>query len=108
MKNCFSPAGRPSGFFDEEGMPINQTAIDRLAYMAGKAWRPRPLDASGVLFRAKVPGEEMLPGYDFANGWGELFDRGLEIVQAREIISRWSSMKTRGIGRADQLRARSV
>jgi hypothetical protein len=35
-----------------------------------------------VLFRAKAPGDELLPGYDFTNGWGKLFDRGLEIVQA--------------------------
>ena len=82
VKNCFSPEARPSGYLDKQGMPIDQTAIDRSARIAGRAWRPRPLDASGVLFRAKFPGEELLPGYDVTNGWGELFDRGLEIVQA--------------------------
>jgi amino acid adenylation domain-containing protein len=82
MKNRFSPEARPSGYLDKQGLVIDQTAIDRLAYIAGKVWRPRPLDASGVLFRAKAPGEELLPGYDFTNGWGKLFDRGLEIVQA--------------------------
>lgn len=61
---------------------IDQTAIDRLAYIAGKAWRPRPVDALGALFRAKLPAEEFLRGYDLTNGWGKLFDRGLEIVQA--------------------------
>ena len=82
VKNRFSPEARPSGYLDKQGMPIDQTAIGRLARIAGRAWRPRPLDASGVLFRAKFPGEELLPGYDVTNGWGELFDRGLEIVQA--------------------------
>ena len=82
VKNRFSPEARPSGFLDTQGGPVDQMAIDRLVYIAGRAWRPRPLDASGVLFRAKVPDEELLPGYDFTNGWGELFDRGLEIVQA--------------------------
>ena len=24
----------------------------------------------------------MLPGYDFTNGWGDLFARGLEIIEA--------------------------
>ena len=82
VKNRFSPEARPSGYLDKQGVLVDQTAIDRLAYIAGKAWRPRPLDALGALFRAKVPNEELLPGYDFTNGWGELFDRGLEIVQA--------------------------
>ncbi len=82
VKNLFSPEGRPSGFIDTQGGLVDQLAIDRLVYIAGRAWRPRPLDALGVLFRAKEPNEELLPGYDFANGWGELFDRGLEIVQA--------------------------
>ena len=36
-----------------------------------------------MLFRAEFPGEEILPGYDFSNGWGGLFARGLEIVQAQ-------------------------
>ena len=82
VKQYFSPEARPSGYLDKQGIPIDQTVIDRLVHIAGRAWRPRPLDASGVLFRAKAPNEELLPGYDFTHGWGELFDRGLEIVQA--------------------------
>ena len=35
-----------------------------------------------MLIRAEFPDEEMLPGYDFTNGWRGLFARGLEIVQA--------------------------
>ena len=49
-----SPEARPSGYLDKQGISIDQTAIDRLAYIAGKAWRPRPLYALGVLFRTKV------------------------------------------------------
>ena len=81
VKNHFSPEAGPSGYLDRHGVPIDQTAIDRLVYVVGRAWRPRPLDALGVLFRTKTPNEELLPGYDFTNGWGGLFDRGLEIVQ---------------------------
>ena len=29
-----------------------------------------------------MPNDELLPGYDFTNGWGELFDEGFESVQA--------------------------
>jgi amino acid adenylation domain-containing protein len=76
------PPLHPSGFFDKEGRPIEQETIDRFARIAVKAWRPGPLDASGVLFRAAVKGDALLPGYDFSNGWSDLFDRGLEIVEA--------------------------
>jgi amino acid adenylation domain-containing protein len=71
-----------SGFFDKDGRPIGQAVIDRMARVAGRSWRPRPLDTAGVLFRAHFPGEDFLPGYDLANGWGDLFEQGLEIVQA--------------------------
>jgi thioesterase domain-containing protein len=72
---------RLSGFFDEDGVPIEQTVVDRLTRKARRSWRVQPLDASGVLIRSQVPGEGP-PGYDLANGWGDLFDRGLEIVEA--------------------------
>ena len=81
-KQYFSPEARPSGYLNKQGVPIDQTVIDRLVRVAGRAWRPRPLDASGVLFRAKAPNEELLTGYDFSRGWRTLFDRGLEVVQA--------------------------
>ena len=81
VKNRFSREDHPSGLFDKEGKPVDQRTIDRLAHLAGRVWQPRPLYASGVLFRTKFPGEEMLPDHDFTNGWGELFDRGLEIIQ---------------------------
>jgi thioesterase domain-containing protein len=34
-----------------------------------------------VLFRATFPGDKTLPGYDFTNGWCNLFARGLDVVQ---------------------------
>ena len=109
VKNRFSPEGRPSGFSIRRAGLVDQMAIDRLVYIAGRAWRPSPLDALGVLFRAKVPNEELLPGYDFTNGWGELFDRGLEIVQAAgDHSSMVVDENLRGVGAADQLRARPV
>ena len=70
-----------SGFFDDQGMPIDQEEMFRLARMAVRSWHPRPIDALGVLFRAKFRDEEILPGHDFTNGWSDLFAGGLEIVQ---------------------------
>ena len=67
---------------DKEGVPFKPTVTNQFLRSAGKSFHPRPLDASGVLIRAEFPGEEILPGYDFTNGWRGLFARGLEIVQA--------------------------
>ena len=62
-------------------MPIDQEEMNRLNRMTERSWHPRPIDALGVLFRAEFRGEEILPGYDFAVGWSDLFAGGLEIVQ---------------------------
>jgi amino acid adenylation domain-containing protein len=74
---------RDSGMFDEEGMPIEVPVFFRFFRIIEKSFHPRPLDASGVLIRTKIPGEEMLPGQDLTNGWRDLFARGLEVVQAK-------------------------
>jgi amino acid adenylation domain-containing protein len=70
------------GFFDKNGMPLDALTIVRFTRMAARSWHPRPIDTSAVLFRAKPPGEEMLPGHDPTNGWRDLFARGLEIVES--------------------------
>jgi hypothetical protein len=58
-------------------MPIDQEEMNRLNRMTERSWHPRPIDALGVLFRAEFRGEEILPGYDFAVGWSDLFAGGL-------------------------------
>jgi amino acid adenylation domain-containing protein len=70
----------PSGYFDEEGKPIDNLLFNQFALLLGRLWRPRPLDAAGVFIRADNS-ENTLPGSDPAGGWGGLFTRGLEIVQ---------------------------
>jgi hypothetical protein len=52
------------------------------ASIIGRSFDPQPLDASGVLIRVKLPDEEKLPAADHTNGWGNLFQRGLEVVPA--------------------------
>jgi len=74
------PAPLPSGYFDEAGKPIDNLLFNQFALLLGRLWRPRPLDAAGVLIRADNS-ENNLPGSDPAEGWDGLFTRGLEIVQ---------------------------
>jgi amino acid adenylation domain-containing protein len=82
LRNGFSTAAVPSGYFDKNGIPIDETVMSELNYRSTIAWKPRQLDTAGILFRVKFPGETMLPGYDRAKGWGELFTRGLRVVHA--------------------------
>jgi thioesterase domain-containing protein len=84
VTNRFSPTSNPSdtlsGYFDNEGRPIAMLDLHVLGQAMGRLWRPRPLDAAGVLIRA-YNFEDMLPGYELANGWDNLFARGLEVVR---------------------------
>jgi thioesterase domain-containing protein len=78
-----NPSGSPSGSFDNNGMPILDAGpIMRFSRIAARSWHPRPIDTSAVLFRTKLPREEMLAGHDSTNGWRDLFARGLEIVES--------------------------
>jgi amino acid adenylation domain-containing protein len=74
------PPSAPEGYFDEEGMPVDKSEFYRLAHAAGRLWRPRPLDAAGVLIRASNAAD-ILPGSDLTNGWDRLFVQGLEVVE---------------------------
>jgi thioesterase domain-containing protein len=67
---------------DTEGVPIEWAVAQRLHRVLQKSFHPRPLDASGLLFRAG-PGENSLPGHDFTNGWRNLFARGLTVVHTK-------------------------
>ena len=72
-----------NGFVDEEGTPVGLAGMYLLFRVLLKSFHPRPLDAAGVLFRTRRPGEAMLPEDDLDNGWSGLFVRGLKIVQAK-------------------------
>ena len=80
MTNRPAPPLPPSGYFDEEGRPIDTLVMNRLALCIGRLWHPLPLDAAGVLIRANNS-DDMLPGSDPTGGWDGLFGRGLEIVR---------------------------
>jgi len=80
MANRPAPPLVPSGYFDEEGRPIDSLLINRLALCIGRRWHPRKLEAAGVLIRADNP-IDMLPGSDPTGGWESLFGHGLKIAQ---------------------------
>jgi thioesterase domain-containing protein len=73
----------PSSFVDSAGQPLDLSVVNSLRRVAGTTYNPRPVDASAVLFPARLPNENVLPQVDFTNGWGELFSRGLEVIHAR-------------------------
>jgi amino acid adenylation domain-containing protein len=62
VKSRAEAPGIPHSMFDQEGRRIDQAVINRLARIAGKSFHPHPLDAAGVLIRARLPGEGKLPG----------------------------------------------
>jgi amino acid adenylation domain-containing protein len=78
----------PDGMIDNEGRQIEPSAVYSLHRILGESYDPRPIDASGVLIRARLPYERMLPQADLTNGWRPLFARGLEVVQT--IGDHWS------------------
>lgn len=83
IKSRFRKNRLPSSFVDSGGKPMDLSEVDILRRIAGTTYNPQPIDASGVLFRAKLPNEEILPGVDLTNGWDKLFSRGLEVIHVR-------------------------
>jgi thioesterase domain-containing protein len=71
----------PTSLVDSKGIPIDEFALRRLNRRAGRTYRPAPLDTRGVLIRAHLPHETVLPQIDITNGWGNLFLQGLKLVQ---------------------------
>src|SRR6185312_8435472 len=79
----FTPSKRnmPSNVFDSEGVALERDAMIRFSRITGESFHPRSLETSGVLLRAHVVDEDLLPLQDHTNGWGGLFKQGLEVIQ---------------------------
>jgi amino acid adenylation domain-containing protein len=73
----------PSSFVDSAGVPMDLSELDVVRRVAGATYQPQTLDASAILFRARLPNEELLPNIDMTNGWGSLFTRGLQVIAAK-------------------------
>jgi thioesterase domain-containing protein len=62
---------------------MDLSELDVVRRVAGATYQPLMLDASAILFRARLPNEELLPNIDLTNGWGGLFTRGVEVIAAK-------------------------
>ena len=71
----------PTSLVDSEGMPLDEFALRKLNRLVGRAYFPELLDTRGVLIRAHLPHEAVLPEVDVTNGWCDLFLHGVEVVQ---------------------------
>jgi thioesterase domain-containing protein len=71
----------PTSLVDSEGMPLDEFALRKLNRLVGRAYCPELLDTRGVLLRAHLPHEAVLPEVDVTNGWRDLFSHGVEVVQ---------------------------
>jgi thioesterase domain-containing protein len=71
---------RVDGSGGNEWVEDEQSLISVSPHIA-KTFNPQPLDARGVLIRTRRVGEEALPSQHLANGWGDLFAQGLEVIQ---------------------------
>lgn len=81
VRNRFrAQIGRPSGYLDSKGAPVPQRIIDSFNRVVGASYRPVGLKCPGVLVRVGFVGEKDTLGYDFTNGWADLFDQDLEII----------------------------
>ena len=73
------PSG-PSTTVDEKGVPVPWGLIERLYMKIFESYRPRRLNARGVLFRSELPDEKYSRAFDDSLGWRNLFAGGLEII----------------------------
>jgi thioesterase domain-containing protein len=82
-----------SGVLDERGAPVPWWLLDRLYKEMDKAYRFRPLDSRGVLFRTgEFEGRQIGYDADDALGWENLFAQGVEIIPvAGHHYSIWGS-----------------
>jgi amino acid adenylation domain-containing protein len=70
----------PSNMVDEQGTPVPWEYIERLYVKILESYRPRILNARGLLFRSEPPDEKYSRAFDDSLGWSNLFAGGLKII----------------------------
>jgi amino acid adenylation domain-containing protein len=70
----------PSNMVDEQGAPVPWEHIEKLYVKILESYRPRPLNARGILFRSEPPDEKYPRAFDDSLGWSNLFAGGLKII----------------------------
>jgi amino acid adenylation domain-containing protein len=68
--------------FDEQGVPLRWSLVNRLYENAENLYDPRPVDCRGILFRSGLSGKAVphAAAHEISLGWAGLFDGGFEIV----------------------------
>jgi amino acid adenylation domain-containing protein len=70
----------PSNMVDEQGAPVPWELIEGLYVKILESYRPRRLNARGILVRSEPPDEKYPRAFDDSLGWRNLFAGGLKIV----------------------------
>jgi thioesterase domain-containing protein/acyl carrier protein len=71
-----------AGMLDSGGREIDPRVAKTWVRAVVGTFAADRIPTSGVLIRAKVPGQQFLPRLDPTHGWGALFEGGVEIVDA--------------------------
>jgi amino acid adenylation domain-containing protein len=70
----------PSNMVDEQGAPVPWELIEGLYMKILQSYRPRRLNARGILVRSEPPDEKYSRAFDDSLGWRNLFAGGLKII----------------------------
>jgi thioesterase domain-containing protein len=83
LQSVFNPAKQlreVSAHFDEGGMPIHWSLLNRVYTEVAKPYRLRSLNSNGILFVAQPEDERRIAALYPSLGWENLFTKGLEII----------------------------
>jgi thioesterase domain-containing protein len=73
--------GKLTTKLDSQGRPLHWQLIERIYANSLRDYRLRSLGSHGVVFRADRTEDCPTPTPDYALGWSELFEDGLDVVQ---------------------------
>ena len=71
-----------AGMLDSGGRQIDPRVAKTWLSGVVRTFAANRIPTSGVLIRADLPGQRLLPRSDTTNGWGATFEGGVEVVQA--------------------------
>ena len=89
-----SSGKRLTSYFDKEGIPIDNLVLNRSVRMVGSLYRPRSLDASGVLFVRGFPARKCCPATISPMDGAACSSEASLSSTLREIMPRWWRTKT--------------
>jgi surfactin family lipopeptide synthetase A len=78
-----SEQSMPSNVLDSAGVPLERSTLVQFSRIVGASFHPRPLETSGVLLRAQMVDQDLLPYHDRTNGWGDCFKQGLQVFEMK-------------------------